>query len=248
MCEAEEWAGQIEKKLADFRRTCDEHAEGLALRESNENSLPPSCAFPRNHSEAAMSSGIVHKKTSYDSPSHPYGVGRSFSAIEEVVNRRPVTSKGNYIIHDTEATASLPQVGTVARRIGHVIPRVFTGSFSELEESIRKLRIPKPEESPRVQTAIAHPNGMMEVVTTPVFCTTPLSSVPQTPSPGQLLRRREALIERDVKFQDRVINGDVIRSRRPVEGEPETLTRWLNEGPQDERQVLPVTSPKDSTF
>lgn len=75
----------------------------------------------------------------------------------------------------------------------------------------------------------------------------------------------QALLERDVKFQDRVINGGIIRSRRPVEdGElaaaartqvtdgpifkNETLARWLKEPPQDECKSSTMISPKEDAF
>lgn len=224
-------AGQLAQKVDNYQRACDKYDEGLALKRSND---PSSISFH------ASSSFIIHESV----PSHPYRAGRSFSAVEDVVNRRPAAGRAKQTAQGAEKPLAFPlQAAPVGRRVENIVPRVFTGSFVELEESMRKLQIPKTEASPTTQAMMRDPNVVMESVMTPVSCATPGSS--SNTSPG--LRRREALIEHDVEFQDRMINGDLIRSRRPVDCEvagatreltnedtsinDETLTRWLNERP-----------------
>ncbi|SMY19902.1 unnamed protein product [Zymoseptoria tritici ST99CH_1A5] len=174
--------------------------------------------------------------------------GRSFSTVEDAVHHRgharAVTEKApNYSTNIQGSELSVmgePRLGSVIRRNGHSVPRIFTGSFSELEDSIRKLRLPVSEIQRVPQTA-----GIHSVAVTTAR-TTPLSSVPPSPrmppSPATL-QRREALLERDVAFQDRIIKGDVIRSRRPSDRVPselalnisgnsqqhDALERWLDE-------------------
>lgn len=265
VCDAEGWAAQIDKKLAEFRRTCDEHAEGLALRHGNETSLPYP-AFPRTRSAAAMSGNTPRKKTSYKTPSHPYGASCSFGAIEEVVTRRTTTSKGNYVIDGVERVNFIrPPVESASQCTGHVVPRVFTESFSELDKSTRKLRISRPQGSPILRTTIAAPVVATDPVSAPLSHTTPLPSIPHAHSPGQLLRRREAFVKRDVESLGRVIDGDIIRCGRPGEGEllgapnrqaieqsalrSETLARRLHAPPlQQERKILSLMSSKESDF
>jgi hypothetical protein len=179
--------------------------------------------------------------------------GRSFSTVEEAVHHRgharAVTEKApNYSTRAQElgsGASGQPRFGSVIRRNGHNVPRIFTGSFSELEDSVRKLRLPAIELPPIPPTTLPRPAGVHSAAVTNAH-TSPLASVPSSPtippSPSTL-QRREALIERDVAFQDRIINGGVIRSRRPSDrllSEPtvngpasaqqvDVLDRWLNE-------------------
>ncbi|KXT06447.1 hypothetical protein AC578_6084 [Pseudocercospora eumusae] len=73
----------------------------------------------------------------------------SFSAVEDQINHR---QKGeattldpvNYTTEDTDSASSPvagpPQLGSVIRRGGRSTPRIFNGSFSQLEGGIHKLR------------------------------------------------------------------------------------------------------------
>ncbi|CZT17272.1 uncharacterized protein RCC_03106 [Ramularia collo-cygni] len=208
--------------------------------------MPPAVSWLSLFQEAKAAASTNVQESA---PSHLCGVGQSFSAVEEAVNRRPAVSNVKYTAHSTPDTSAVQrQPAPAARRIGHVVPRVFTGSFSELEESMRKLQTPAAVIPPQIETASTEPNAKLASVTTPVSATT--SSV--NSSPG--LRRREAIIERDVEFQDRLINGDIVRSRRPVECDTvgaaripatddsthdnETITRWLNDPPSGRKRKV----------
>lgn len=236
------YSNKLSGMIGEYHRLCAERGEGSAVKtpEKVTQWTYDSRGYVLSmckKSPAAANDGIIREEL----PTHPYGPSRSFSAVEEAVARRPsYTVQGTGEASDGEARPKN-------------MPRVFTGSFKELEEEMRKLRIPdaNADTSPTTQVALRDPNTMIESVTTPVSCATP-SSVGSSPG----LRRREALLERDVEFQDRVIHGDVIRSRRPVECElpdaarvqdkketvskRESLGQWLNDAPRKERKVSPA--------
>ncbi|KAF7187321.1 hypothetical protein HII31_11409 [Pseudocercospora fuligena] len=73
----------------------------------------------------------------------------SFSAVEDQINHRQngdntTLDPVNYTTEDTDSAnspvAGPPQLGSVIRRGGRSTPRIFNGSFSQLEEGIHKLR------------------------------------------------------------------------------------------------------------
>ena len=92
---------------------------------------------------------------------------------------------------------------TITRRREASTPRVFTGSFSDLESNVQKLRLHKVE--------------------TPET-TAPKDSPHNSPNSPPLLQRREALVNKETELQDRLIKGEVVSSRRPSTKERSEVT------------------------
>lgn len=172
-----------------------------------------------------MQQGRVHTQSqsegSLATPMVPIHVSKSFAAIEDdLASRRHERSStvpdGNYVAGDAgEADSQRPATFVHGRaagkhRHGVYVPRIFTGSFSQLETEIRRMQLHNvrtPEDQPDLSQS--------EDFTARDFAVKPQRSPSPTPSPATLLFRREALLSRDTQVQNRVINGEMIRSRRP---------------------------------
>ena len=152
---------------------------------------------------------------------HPF-LSKSFSAAEEEVAHRghartATVCEAQYAMAGKSADLVQPRVAQPyqgaaigTRRKGNV-PRIFTGSFSQLESDLRKLQLDKI----RTHEGQINPKGLNSVKFRDFGAATPHISPCTTPSSATLLQRRDALVSRDSEFQNRVINGDVVKSRRP---------------------------------
>ncbi|KAK5120267.1 hypothetical protein LTR85_006473 [Meristemomyces frigidus] len=175
-----------------------------------------------------------------ESGRHPIS-NKSFSAVEDQVAHRghfrnATVAETGYTA-DAPATVGLgiaqpyprhPHQGLSASilRKGSVgnVPRVFTGSFHELESDIFNLMLHKvqtPEQQSSTSPAVpsSPTNGPVirdfaDASRTPSRC----------PSPVSLLQRREALVSRDAQWESREVNGEMVRSRRPSEKIQRSLT------------------------
>ncbi|KAK4548055.1 hypothetical protein LTR36_010775 [Oleoguttula mirabilis] len=199
-----------------------------------------------------------------DSARHPIS-NRSFSAVEEQVAHRghfrnatfaetgytadPSTGIGLGIAqpHPRHPQRGMPLDVLRQASVGDV-PRVFTGSFSELESDMFDLKLHKvktPEDQPGSPLVPSSPGDgpvvrdFADATRTPSMC----------PSPVTLLQRREALVSRDVQWESREVNGEMVRSRRPSEKIQRSLTiddpsgglqAWLSQHSPVE-QSLPET-------
>ncbi len=169
----------------------------------------------------------------------PIASSKSFSIAEEVARRRHYRAATFCEAGYTTATDGVALVQTRTedgltigmRRKGYNIPRIFTGSFSELEASIRSLRLDK------VDTPIA-PSAKPDQGHVKIrdFGATPAISPSGTPSCEAFLQRREAVVSRDTELQERIIRGEIISSRRPSTKEKAhtidnsaDLEAWLSE-------------------
>ncbi|KAK5175086.1 uncharacterized protein LTR77_000223 [Saxophila tyrrhenica] len=132
----------------------------------------------------------------------PPSLSKTFSFAEDELNLRRHARAAT--VPDTDFTTfqGLSTIGT--RRHGTHIPRVFTGSFSQLETDMRKMQIHK----------IRTPEEPLEVKIRD-FGATPLLSPCDSPTAFTPLQRREAMVISDTELQDRVINGALVTSRRP---------------------------------
>lgn len=111
------------------------------------------------------------------------------------------------------------------------VPRVFTGSFSQLEDSVRGLRLHRVEFS--LNGDDEDDEGAIKIK----------DFAPRTPSllpsPATLLERRDALSIREPAWERRMIGGQVVQSRRPydhsraqtVDERGAGLDAWLAEPP-----------------
>ncbi|KAI7164195.1 hypothetical protein KC349_g946 [Hortaea werneckii] len=167
---------------------------------------------------------------------------KSFSVVEDKVMHR------GHFRHMTEASdvytagssraagpiiaypaPQLPHAGKslVSRRKGSKsqIPRVFTGSFHDLEDKVyehqlHKIRTPEytqPSSPSEADVASLTTSGTLSPEAGPVArdFADPAPTPSNLPSPGSQLQRREALVSRDAQWEDRIINGEVVLSRRP---------------------------------
>lgn len=97
------------------------------------------------------------------------------------------------------------------------VPRVFTGTLNELENKVYALNIHKietPEGAQSLPIADLSPSDCPSPVNARDFADD-ACSLPMGPVPG--LQRVETIIGRDVQWEDRIVNGQLLRSRRPSE-------------------------------
>jgi len=159
---------------------------------------------------------------------------KSFSAIEEQVTHRGhfrnvTAADDSYTAEPYSAGIGLgilqprpqrslngPAAGVRRKGSASNVPRVFTGSFSELENKVlhyklHQIKTPEAQPTPPEMSGNVSPEegtvvrDFADPAQTPRMC----------PSPVTLLQRREALFSRDVQWESRVVNGEVVRSRRP---------------------------------
>ena len=129
---------------------------------------------------------------------------------------------------------------TAKRRHGAHLPRIFTGSFSQLESNIyglglhRVITPDQPQQPPLSDLKIRD------------FAVSPQHSQPPTPNSTSMLFRREAILSKETELQERVINGQTFRSRRPpiraqtVDETSSGLERWLAESKHTARGIVPA--------
>lgn len=118
---------------------------------------------------------------------------------------------------------------------GLTMPRVFTRSFDELEDSVRGLRL----HHINLSTSDADHNAGGHVKVKDFALPTPCL----LPSPATLLERREALCALEPTWEHRLIGGQVVHSRRPhdrnraqtVDERGGGLDAWLAESPSPNR-------------
>lgn len=201
------------------------------LTDSGPPQLPP-LPFQTPSSQAVVAQQHLAPLITHDTARHPVS-NKSFSAVEEQVAQRGHHRKITIADSDytADATSSFglgilqpqprnPHRGppTCALRKGSVgnTPRVFTGSFNELESTIFDLKLHKvktPEDQPGSPVLSSSPTDgplirdFADATRTPSLC----------PSPVTLLHRREALVSRDAQWESREVNGEMVRSRRPSE-------------------------------
>jgi hypothetical protein len=168
-------------------------------------------------------------------------ITKSFSTIEEQLGHRGhfrnatiavdsvYTTKPSNASTGPELAHPQPRMPLQAAAIGSrrkgsssSIPRVFTGSFAELEDKVLSLNLHKyktPEATePASPTDSASPTNADSEGPVKIHDFADESQAPSIcPSPSTLLQRREALVSKDVQWEDRVVNGELIRSRRPSE-------------------------------
>lgn len=173
---------------------------------------------------------------------HNLHISKSFGFAEEEIAHRGHARAATFSDMSYKAAESAGGIGQAittdsvqektlgTRHKGTSVPRIFTGSFSQLESDLRKLHIDK------VETPITLDIDREDPIKVRDFGATPAASPGRTPSPTPL-QRREALVSREVEIQARVINGEVVKSRRPstktraqtVDERTRSLEAWLSE-------------------
>lgn len=160
---------------------------------------------------------------------------KSFSAVEEQVSQRKhfrsaTMANARYVadnagvgfaINHPYARQALRGPAVGIRRKGSVssVPRVFGGSFSELENDIRRLKLDKvktPEEPPSTPVVDSPSPIAKDPVKVRDFADASGTST-RVPSPAPQLQRREAVASKDVQWESRILNGEMVRVRRPSE-------------------------------
>lgn len=148
----------------------------------------------------------------------PLCLSKSFGIAEEAAARKrnERTSASGNLDYVTNAFADrLLKAGTQTgrpiigrRRKDKSVPRICTESFSELESDIHSLELHKVETPETVEAA-------RKDIKVRDFGATPIDSPCLSPSPPTLLQRREAIVSKETELHDRVLNGEVVTSRRP---------------------------------
>ncbi|KAK5135989.1 hypothetical protein LTR08_004243 [Meristemomyces frigidus] len=194
---------------------------------------------------------------------------QSFGAIEEKVaqrshfrapttgytaNPRPALAVGIANVDPRRQIVRGAPVGDRRRSNKSTVPRVFTGSLSELERRIFDLdlhRVKTPEDQPGSPVVSSPPSK----ATVGKDCGAQAPRTPAVyPNPDTPMQRQEALDNEDADWNNGVAHGEVIRRRRaaPREGKtpprseptidqrPEQLEAWL-------RQKAPVENPAPGT-
>lgn len=199
----------------------------------------------REHDEDSSHDLSVLPATVYGQPHtqsgarHDLHISKSFGIAEEELAHRGHARAATFSDMSYTASEDSGEIGRAittdsgqgqtlgSRRKGTSVPRIFTGSFSQLESDLRKLHIDK------VKTPVTLDIDRNDPVKVRDFGATPATSPGRTPSPPPL-QRREALASRDIEIQHRVINGELVRSRRPstktrAQTVDEHLEAWLKE-------------------
>lgn len=210
-------------------------SESQAMR-SNDNDGPPEIPplpFQFHHDDESFLSTMDSDKV--------LALTKSFSVVEDQVARRghfrdktletgsidlahpPIISQG------AEPSLSCAQYGQPSRvsktsiRRGRSrtssssVPRIFTGTLNELENKVYALNIHKietPEGAQSPSTADISPSNCPSPVKARDFADD-IGSLPVDPKPS--LQRVETLVGREVQWEDRIVNGQLLRSRRPSE-------------------------------
>ena len=123
---------------------------------------------------------------------------------------------------------------------GPEMPRVFTGSFSDLQESVQGMRLHRVNLS---NGSDFESGGDVQIQDFAIR--TPLRTPCLLPSPATLLERREALSAREPTWEHRLIGGQVVQSRRPhdrnraltVDERGGGLEAWLSAPPTPDKTV-----------
>lgn len=166
----------------------------------------------------------------------PALTANSFSAAEEQVAHRDRCGGATESISSYTTEPEDKDNGVVQPRPLYAsrVPRVFTGSFEQLETDLRNLSF----DTVRSQDEISEGPIKIKDFAIP--------SPRMLPSPATLLERREATKTQEVEWEDRLINGKVFRSRRPsTRGRSQTvddrnaLHIWLD---QERAPQSPQTS------
>ena len=206
----------------------------------------------------------VYKPPEKELSTKPHPVlSKSFSAAEEEVARRgharaATFSEAGYTTTANSAglvqpnphrSTQSPGLGSRRRGPGTHVPRIFTGSFSQLESDIRRLQLDKVE-TPEEQTTLVQDESQEDHVKVRDFGASPCISPCPTPSPGigMPLQRREALMSKETEIQDRIIRGEVVATRRPsTKGRAQTiddstgLEAWLKQESKPKGSKRPAT-------
>ncbi|KAI5369874.1 hypothetical protein Slin15195_G007520 [Septoria linicola] len=159
-------------------------AAELATQDADHKKQP---ATRRNAN--TVSTASLHVNGAMSAPLHVGSAAASFSVVEEQVHRRghhnraaTLESAAHYITTDS----GTPQLGSVIRTHGRSMPRVFTGSFNELEAVTQHL--------------IDGESVIVRDFASPTS-TTPGTPVSIPPSPATLHNRREAYLAREAGRQ-----------------------------------------------
>lgn len=188
-----------------------EETETVAMLLEDSESPPIDCGAMMAQTKSALDA--------LDSLDDFFDLSRSVSKDESQPNAQA----------EYDVTPSKPEKGSK-------VPRVFKGSFLELESSVKNLRLHSVNSS---IDAGSDADGAIKVkdfaVHTPCLL----------PSPATLLERRDALSIRDPTWEHRLIGGQVMQSRRPhdrhraqtVDERGAGLEAWLAETPSPDRAI-----------
>lgn len=171
--------------------------------------LPPTVHRPPEYNRSAK--GDLHLSKSFGIAGEELARRGHARAATFSETRYTATHPGK-AGNETMAASSFQSSTLCARRKGINVPRIFTGSFSQLESDLRRLQLDKVDTPVTENIDRADPVKVRDFGATPAA--TPAISPCTTPSLPSL-QRREALVSRDVEFEDRVINGEIVNSRRP---------------------------------
>jgi hypothetical protein len=229
-------AEKADKRVRSLHKAYYKALEGLEVlkRQEKEDS---------SHDADVFLTAKVSQSQGKDEPALKV-LSKSFGVVEEETARRrhvraATVPEAEYTMMSfTDGLVSHRGDAIGTRRKGPHIPRIFTGSFSQLENDIRKLQLDKV--SPTEPEPLTDGNIKIRD-----FGATPAISPCSTPRSETSLQRREALLSRETEMQHRVIRGEIYTSRRPSTKERArtldgdlALDAWLKEdspakGPRD---------------
>ncbi|KAI7536563.1 hypothetical protein KC317_g18352, partial [Hortaea werneckii] len=169
-------------------------------------------------------------------------LNKSFSVVEDKVMHRGhfrhMTDASDVYTADSPRAVG-PNIAQPAPQLPHVdkslatrrkgrknqVPRVFTGSLHDLEDKVLEHQLHKIKTPEYTQLSSPSEADIASVITSGTLSPeaepvardfadlAPVSS--NCTSPGSQLQRREALVSRDAQWEDRIINGEIVLSRRP---------------------------------
>ena len=198
------------------------HSRGPSVSDKALSPIHESCAYPGPVAKAKKTSSLASKRGISTAGSRR---GASHSRGDSNESRYHISPTASAIIERRSASIG-----------GSDIPRVFTGSFHELQEGVKELELHRVDLSDQQEDDVKIKDFAL-----------PTPSL--LPSPATLLERREAILDREAEWDKRILAGEVVTSRRPsdrhraqtIDDRTGGLQAWLGEAPTPEKKSRMLT-------
>lgn len=198
------------------------HSRGPSISDKALSPILESHADPGPARKAKKTSSLASKRGISTASSR---CGTSHSREDSNESRYHISPTASAIIERRSASIG-----------GSDVPRVFTGSFHELQEGVKELELDRVDLSDAQEDAVKIKDFALR---TPSLL----------PSPATLLERREAILDRQTQCDGRILAGEIVTSIRPserhraqtIDDRTGGLEAWLGEGSTPEKKSRMLT-------
>lgn len=208
-----------------FRLACSRvssHSLGPSISDKALSPIHESRAYPGPVTKAKKTSSLASKRGISTAGSR---CGASHSRGDSSESRYHISPTASAIIERRSASIG-----------GSDVPRIFTGSFHELQQGVKELELDRVDLSDQQEDTVKIKDFALR---TPSLL----------PSPATLLERREAVLDREAKWDERMLAGEVVTSRRPsdrhraqtIDDRTGGLEAWLGKAPTPEKKSRMLT-------